>query len=253
VSLTVILVLEWLQIRGSVLIGIILTAVFCHILGVTNGGESPAKISYAMFSGIGQLDLGVIANPRMFSVILILFLIDFYGSIAKFIGLSVNTSLVVGGKLPRLRDALLIDGAATILGSALGTSSIIVYVESAVGIGAGGRTGLTAVVCGLLMLACFIVTPFLGLVPVVATTGALVFVGIKLCPTIRDLKSYSWIDLIVLAIMPLAVIATFAIDRAMLVGFVIYLVADLAMLRRPNPYLIGSTALLALGAWLQLR
>jgi AGZA family xanthine/uracil permease-like MFS transporter len=253
VSLSVILVLERLRIRGSVLIGIVLTAVFCHFLGVTNSGEPPAKISYAMFSGIGQLDLSVIANPRMFSVILILFLIDFYGSIAKFIGLSINTNLVIGGRLPRLRDALLIDGAATTLGSALGTSSIIVYVESAVGIGAGGRTGLTAVVCGLLMLACFILTPFLGLVPVVATTGALVFVGLKLCPTIRDLRSYSWIDLAVLIIMPLTVIATFAIDRAMLAGFAIYLVGDLLARRRLNPYLIGSLMLLAIGAVLQVR
>ncbi|MDX6404507.1 MAG: adenine/guanine/hypoxanthine permease [Blastocatellia bacterium] len=253
VSLSVILILEWLHIRGAVLIGIIVTAVVCHFLGVSNSGEAPAKMSLAMFSGIGQLDLGVIANPRMFSVILILFLIDFYGSIAKFIGLSINTNLVVGGKLPRLRDALLIDGAATTLGSALGTSSIIVYVESAVGIGAGGRTGLTAVVCGLLMLSCFILTPFLGLVPVVATTGALVFVGLKLCPTIRDLKSYSWIDLIVLITMPLTVIATFAIDRAMLAGFAIYLVGDLLARRRLNPYLIGSLMLLAIGAVLQMR
>ncbi len=253
VSLSVILVLEWLHIRGAVLIGIIATAILCHFLGVSNNGEPPARISFAMFSGIGQFDLRVIANPRMFSVILVLFLIDFYGSIAKFIGLSINTNLVVGGNLPRLRDALLIDGAATTLGSALGTSSIIVYVESAVGIGAGGRTGLTAVVCGLLMLACFLVTPFLGLVPVVATTGALVFVGIKLCPTIRDLKSYSRIDLIVLVIMPLAVIATFAIDRAMLAGFVIYFVGDLFARRRPNPYLIGSIVLLAIGAILQMR
>jgi AGZA family xanthine/uracil permease-like MFS transporter len=252
VSLSVIFVLEWFHIRGSVLIGIVATAILCHFLGVSNSGEPPAKISYAMFSGIGQLDLGVIAKPRMFSVILILFLIDFYGSIAKFIGLSINTNLVIGGRLPRLRDALLIDGAATTLGSALGTSSIIVYVESAVGIGAGGRTGLTAVVCGFSMLACFILTPFLGLVPVVATTGALVFVGIKLCPTIRDLKTYSRIDLIVLVIMPLAVIATFAIDRAMLAGFAVYLLSDLVMRRRPNPYLVGSVVLLAIGAVLQM-
>jgi AGZA family xanthine/uracil permease-like MFS transporter len=206
-----------------------------------------------MFGGVGQLDLSVIADPKMFSVILILFLIDFFGSIAKFIGLAMNTNLFVAGKLPRLKEALLIDGGATILGSSIGTTSIIVYVESAVGIGAGGRSGLTAVVCGLLMLACFVLTPFLGFIPVVATTGALVFVGIKLCPSMRELKSYSTIDLAVLVIMPLTVIASFAIDRAMLIGFAVYFFADVLNRRRPNPYLVGSMILLAIGAVLQMR
>jgi AGZA family xanthine/uracil permease-like MFS transporter len=252
-SIALILLLERFRIRGAVLISIILTAVLCHVIGVGNDNEQPAKVSSAMFGGIGQLDLSVIANPKMLSVILILFLIDFFGSIAKFIGLAMNTNLFVAGKLPRLKEALLIDGGATILGSSIGTTSIIVYVESAVGIGAGGRSGLTAIVCGLLMLACFVLTPFLGLVPVVATTGALVFVGIKLCPSMRELKSYSRIDLAVLVIMPLTVIATFAIDRAMLIGFAIYFVADVLNRRSPNPYMVGSMILLAIGAVLQMR
>jgi AGZA family xanthine/uracil permease-like MFS transporter len=251
-SLGLMLIMERFRVRGAVLISIIIVAVLCHFIGVGNDSEQPAKVSGAMFAGAGQLDLGVIANPKMFSVILILFLVDFFGSIAKFIGLAMNTNLYVDGKLPRLKEALLIDGGATILGSSIGTTSIIVYVESAVGIGAGGRTGLTAVVCGLLMLACFVVTPFLGLVPVVATTGALVFVGLKLCPSLRELKTYSTVDLAVLLIMPLTVVATFAIDRAMLAGFAVYFLVDLFNRRRPNPYLIGSMVLLAIGAVLQI-
>lgn len=253
ISLGLILLLERFSIRGAVLISIVLTAILCHFLSLDNGGGQPARASSEMFAAIGQLRLGVIANPRMWSVILILFLVDFYGSVAKFIGLAMSTNIMANGKLPRLKEALLIDGGATILGSSIGTSSIVVYVESAVGIGAGGRTGLTAVVCGLLMLACFFITPFLGLVPVVATTGALVFVALKLCPSVRELKSYPVIDLIVLVVMQLIVIATFAIDRAMLAGFVAYLLMDLFRLRRPNPYVVGSAILLAIGAILQLR
>jgi AGZA family xanthine/uracil permease-like MFS transporter len=253
VSLALILLLDRLRIRGAVLFSIILTAVLCHLLKIGDEGGQLARVSGEMFSAVGQLRLGVIADPKMWSVILILFLVDFYGSIAKFIGLAVSTNIMAGGKLPRLKEALLIDGTATVLGSSIGTSSIIVYVESAVGIGAGGRTGLTALVCGLLMLACFLITPFLGLVPVVATTGALVFVALKLCPSLRELRTYPVIDLIVLAVMLVIVVATFAIDRAMLAGFVVYLVMDLVRQRRPNPYLVGSTLLLALGALLQMK
>lgn len=253
VSLALILLLEKFRIMGAILISIILTAILCHFLGIGNDGGPPATASSAMFTGIGQLQLGVIADSKMWSVILILFLVDFFGSIAKFIGLAMSTNIMFNGKLPRLKEALLIDGGAIILGSSLGTSSIIVYVESAVGIGAGGRTGLTAVVCGLLMLACFLITPFLGLVPVVATTGALIFVALKLCPSVRELKSYPKVDLVVLAVMQIIVIATFAIDRAMLAGFIVYLLIDLFRLRRPNPYLVASTTLLAIGALLQIK
>jgi AGZA family xanthine/uracil permease-like MFS transporter len=252
-SLVLILLLEKLRARGAVLISIILTAILCHYLGVASDTEQSVRISSAMLGGIGKLDLSVIAYPKMLSVVLILFLIDFYGSIAKFIGLAANTNIVVKGRVPKLREALLIDGGATILGSSLGTSSIIVYVESAVGIGAGGRTGLTAVICGLLMLACFLIAPFLKFVPVVATTGALLFVAIKLCPSVTELRKYSNSDLLVLGIIPLIVVATFAIDRAMLAGFMIYIFMDLLSRRWPNPYLVGSTILLIIGSVLQMR
>jgi len=253
IGLVLVLILERFKVRGSVLITIIIATVLCHYFGLNDNAEQPTRISRNMLADLGGLDLRVIIQPRMLSVILILFLIDFYGSIAKFIGLSQNTSLVVDGELPHLKDALLIDGAATVLGSTLGTSSIIVYVESAVGIGAGGRTGLTAITCGILMLGCFALTSLFGLVPIVATTGALAFVGIKLCPSLKELRTYSPVDLIALILMPLAVIVTFAIDRAMLIGFGVYAFADLIKLRKLNPYMVGSMILLAIGAYLQMR
>ena len=251
-SLVFVLLLEKFKVRGSVLISILIAAGLCHVLELRDP-EQQAQLSRQMLVGIGALDLGVIVDPRMLSVILILFLIDFYGSIAKFVGLSLNTSLVVNGQLPQLKNALLIDGAATVFGSTIGTSSIIVYVESAVGIGAGGRTGLTAVTCGILMLGCFALSHVLGVVPIVATTGALAFVGIKLFPSLRELRTFSAVDNIALILMPLAVIGTFAIDRAMLVGFSVYALNDLIKLRKANPYIIGSIILLALGAYLQMR
>jgi AGZA family xanthine/uracil permease-like MFS transporter len=204
-----------------------------------------------MLSALGRLDLGVVLDPRSLSVVLILFLIDFYGSVAKFIGLTRNTNLVQGGELPRLRESLVVDGAASVLGAALGTSTVLVYVESGVGIAAGGRTGLTAVTCGVLMLACFLIAPLLQFVPVVATSGALFFVAWKLFPGLGEIRTYTRTDRIVLVVMQLVVVASFAIDRAMLVGLLAYLGADVAVGRKPDPYLVLSTSLLASGAVLQ--
>jgi AGZA family xanthine/uracil permease-like MFS transporter len=185
-------------------------------------------------------------------VILILFLIDFYGSIAKLIGLAMNTNIVANGKLPQMREALLIDSLATTGGSVLGTSSLTVYVESGVGIGVGGRTGLTAVTCAILMLLCFAIAPFLQLVPVVATTGALLLVAVKLCPSRKELRSFGKIDIAALVLMQVVVVATFALDRAMLVGFVAYVCDAVWRRRSPDPYMLFSLFVLGIGVLVQL-
>jgi len=250
-GLALILVFDLLRVPGSVLIAIILTSFYCHKMGMAKEVSDPVELSSRMLAAIGALDLWVLLDPKSISVLVVLFVLDFYGSIAKFIGLTLNTNILENGNVPRRKQALLVDGACSTLGAALGTTSMIAYVESAVGIGMGARTGLAAVVCALLMLGCFLAAPFLHYVPITATTGALVYVGIRLCPGLDHLRRLSAVDLLVLAIMPLCVIATFAIDRAMLAGFTVYLVSALFAKRRVNVFLVGSVLLLATGLVLQ--
>ena len=246
------LFLERLRIRAAVLVAIIGTGFFCQFIGL---GTSPSPSANAQSSGflsaLGKLDLSVIANPKSFSAIVILFVLDFYGSIAKFIGLTENTSIMVDGKVPRIGRALWVDGAATMAGAGLGTSSLIAYVESAVGIGVGGRTGLTALVCGLLMLACFFLAPLIGYLPIHAKTGVLVLIGFKLCPPFKDFASYARMDKVVLVLMLLTVVLSFAIDRAMLVGFMGHIIVILVQRKMPDAYLVEGTLILLLGALLQ--
>lgn len=241
------LVLERIRIRAAILLSIVATAVLCHLLGLGSAPETVAEIGPGALSALGKLDLSVILDPRMLGVILILFVVDFYGSIAKFIGLTEETPIMRDGQLLRMREAMWVDGAANLGGAALGTTSLITYVESAVGIGAGARTGLAAIVCGLLMVSCFAIAPFLAWVPIHATTGVLVLIGIKLCPPIRLLKDYSKADGLMLLLMLGAVAATFSIDRAMLIGFLGYLGVDVVSNRRPDPFLVIS-AFFLLGA-----
>ena len=248
-GLIAVLVLRKFKVPGSVLISIIFASVFAHFLGLGEVKE-PIKISAEMFGAIFKLDLGVIFNLRILSVILVLFLIDFYGSIAKFIGLTRRTSIVdKNGEMPRMKEAMLVDGTANSVGAVLGTTSIITYVESAVGIAEGGRTGFTAVVAAILMFAFILLTPIVNLVPLIATTGALFWVGIALFPHREDLKTYTKLDIISVLLMIVAVIVTFAIDKALLIGFAIFILGLIisGRFKEINPYMVLSTILLLIG------
>lgn len=247
-GLVLVFLFRALGIKGAVLLSIIGASVIAGFLGIGKVLD-PIVMSKDMFSGIFAMDLKVIFNPKIWSIVLILFILDFYGSIAKFIGLTRNTSIVdKDGNMPQMQEALTVDGLGTVLGASLGTSNLITYVESAVGIGEGGRTGLTAVVCALLMSLFLFLTPLVNLVPVVATTGALFYVGLMLFPKKDELQNYDWFDIAVLAIMVLVTIATFALDRAMCAGFVFYILFLIlrGKAREVNVYLAVSAAVLLL-------
>ena len=133
---------------GGMLVAIIVGAVVCKMFGIV--AKTPATLSTEMFSAMWRLDIfSVIVDPRCLSAILVFFIVDFYGGIGKFIGLTAATNLQSGGKVRNIEKALYVDGIGTVFGSTLETSSLIAFVESAVGIAAGGRTGVTAIVCAI--------------------------------------------------------------------------------------------------------
>ena len=248
-GLIAVLILRKFKVLGAVLISIVLASILAHSIGIGQA-EEPVKISKEMFSALFKLDFGVIFNLKALSVILVLFLIDFYGSISKFIGLTRRTSIVdEKGNLPKMKETMLVDGSANCLGAVLGTTSPITYVESAVGIAEGGRTGFTAVVSAILIFAFIILTPLLNLVPLIATTGALFWVGISLFPNKEDLKTYTKLDIISVLVMIIAVIVTFAIDKALLFGFAIFIIGLMisGRFKEINPYMVISTILLLIG------
>ena len=156
---------------AAFLIAIILSTIWCSSQGVS--ADKPVELSWSMLDNVGKLSLFPFDTPKVFTVFLVLFLIDFYGSIGKFIGLTTSTNLRSGDSgIIGLEKAMYADGIGTVGGAILGTTSIITYVESAIGIYAGGRTGLVAIVCGMLMLVSLAFTPLVALVPAVATAGA---------------------------------------------------------------------------------
>lgn len=253
-GLAAVLVLKKLKVPGAVLISIALASVFAGFFGLENAAEQ-FVISSGMLQGLFQLDFLVILNPKIIAVVLVLFLIDFYGSVAKFIGLTRKTSIMnKDGSMPKMKEALSVDGIGTLIGSVLGTTSITTYVESGVGIAEGGRTGLTAITCALLMLLALELAPLFNLIPLIATTGALFWVGLTLIPSWEELKAYSRTDIASVIAMVGTTLLTFSVDKAILLGFLVYIIGLIASrkFKELDLYMIASTIALGIGVALSL-
>ena len=213
-----------LRFPGGLLLCILLCAGLCAVLGISS--SAAPSLSSRMTQAAGRLQLSVLFDPRFWSPILVFFVIDFLGGIGKFIGLTANTNIRnAQGEVPNLSRALYVDGFGTVLGSWLGTSSLIAFIESAVGIEAGGRTGLTAVVCGLLMAAGITLTPLMRWVPAQAIAGVLLFVGYLLLPGVGGggkRIATGRFDVIVSVLMGVVSFVTFGLDKALAIGFWFY-------------------------------
>ena len=211
------------KVRGAVIIGILIVAVIGLLSGNTefNGVISlPPSIAPVFL----QLDIVAAFQLSMVTVILSMLIVDVFDTAGTLIGVSTRAGLVdEQGKLPRLGKALLSDSSATVVGALAGTSSTTSYIESAAGVEAGGRTGLTAVVCGLLFFGCLFFAPLAQSVPAYATASALLFVA---CLMARSLADIEWSDITESAPAVIAAIAmplSFSIAEGIGLGFISYI------------------------------
>lgn len=247
---SLVLGLKWVRWpgKGGMLIAIIISTVACKAIGI--GQPVSAHLTSKIWAQIGQLHAqSVLFNAHFLPVTLTFLIINFLGDIGKFIGLTASAKTIqVNSKVPNMEKALYVDALGTTFGSILGTSNLITYVESAVGIAAGGRTGITAIVCGLLMLTSLVFTPLVGFVPVQATAGILVYVGYLLLP-IREFREdkgvFGIFDSFVAAAMGLVSFFLFDLNMAMVLGFGVYTLHDLLLKKKFNTWLTITTLALA--------
>ena len=210
------------KVTGAVLIGVISISIFgwvltdAQVLGVVALPPSPAPV-------LLQLDIIGALKVSMVSVILTLLIVDVFDTAGTLVAVATRANLLdKDDKLPKLDKALLSDSGATVVGAALGTSSTTSYIESAAGVEAGGRTGLTAIVCGLLFLVCLFFSPLEQSIPSYASASALLFVA---CIMTRSLADLSWDNLeestpAVLAALTMPL--TFSITAGIGIGFITY-------------------------------
>ncbi len=221
-----IVTLDRLKVKGAILIGIVTVTILSFFFGDNkfNGLVSaPPSIAPTLL----QLDVPGALSMGVLNVVLVFFLVELFDATGTLMGVASRAGLLVEGKMKRLNKALLSDSVAIVAGSALGTSSTTAYIESAAGVQAGGRTGLTAVTVAVLFLACLFIAPLAGVVPAYATAPALLFVA---CLMLRELGEIDWTDTtesVPAAITALVIPFTYSIAEGIAFGFITYAVLKL--------------------------
>lgn len=219
--------LDRLGVPGAILISILGVTVLAVVTGLSafSGVASLPPSAAPVFLA---MDIGAAFELSLLSIIFAFLFVDLFDTAGTLVGVAHQAGLLdSNGRLPRLRRALLADSLATIAGAALGTSTTTSYIESAAGIRAGGRTGLTAVVVAGLFLLCLFFAPLAGTVPAFATAPALLFVA---CMMTRGLAELNWDDVTDYApavVTALAMPLTFSIATGIGLGFITYAAAKL--------------------------
>ena len=207
---------------GAIIFGIGSVSILGWLLGVTEFQglvSTPPSIAPVFL----QFDLEAALTMSMVPVILALLLVDVFDTAGTMVAVSQRAGLLdKQGKLPNLRPALLADSGATAVGALLGTSSTTSFIESAAGVEAGGRSGLTAVVVGVLFLCCLFFAPLAQSVPTYATSAALLFVA---CLMVSSLKEIDWTripEYVPAVVGALAMPLTFSIADGIGLAFITY-------------------------------
>ncbi len=216
-----IVTLDKLKVPGAILIGILTVTILSFFFGgnVFHGVFSPPPSIAPTFL---QLDIMGALSVGIVNVVLVFFLVELFDATGTLMGVAKRAGLLVPGKMDRMNKALLADSGAIFAGSLLGTSSTTAYIESAAGVQAGGRTGLTAVTVAALFLASLMISPLAGSVPAYATAPALLFVA---CLMLRELTELDWEDsteVVPAAITALVMPFTYSIANGLAFGFITY-------------------------------
>jgi AGZA family xanthine/uracil permease-like MFS transporter len=227
-GLLLMVVLEVKKVRGSILIGVLATTGIAWAMGLVHW--TPAGDGFhALADTAFKLDIRGALHKGLLEIIFVFFFVDLFDNLGTLVAVAKRAGLIEANhSIPRLSRILFADATATVFGSLTGTSTVTSYVESTAGVMAGGRSGVTAIVTGLLFLAAIGAAPYVGVVPQAATAPALILVGSMMLATITEIR---WHDPLVaipafltLVLIPL----TFSIANGLGFGVIAWAVLHLA-------------------------
>ena len=221
----VIVILSAKGIHSGVLISIALITGLALIFDPAVAFHGIVSMPPSLDSVVGQVDVAGAFDLGLLGIIFSFLLVNLFDSSGTLIAVTTKAGFAdKQGRFPRMKQALFVDSTAAMAGSLMGTSAVSTYIESGSGVSVGGRTGLTAVVVGVLFLLTIFFSPLASVVPAYATAGALVFVGILMASSLIEVK---WDDLteatpafITTAMMPF----TYSITEGIAFGFISYCV-----------------------------
>lgn len=216
------------KVTGGILLGILITTLVGIPMGITHMPETWFSAPPSLAPTFLQLSFEGLFSAKMFAVIFAMFFADLFDTIGTFVGVASKADMIdKEGNLKGGTRALIADSCGTIIGSLLGTSNTTTYVESAAGVSAGGRTGLTAVtVAVLFLLASFFSGAFLA-IPGEATAPALIIVGVMMASSITQIDLDDFSIALPAIITALMMPFTYSIAEGMALGFVAYAAINL--------------------------
>lgn len=187
-GLILMVALEVRKVRGAILIGVLTITAIAWALHMVQW--TPATGGFGSLAGtFFQLDIRGALNKGLLEIVFVFFFVDLFDNLGTLVAVTKRAGLISPDHtIPRLNKILFADATATIFGSLTGTSTVTSYVESTAGVAAGGRSGVTAIVTGILFLGAIGAAPFIGIVPPAATAPALILVGSMMLATITEIR-----------------------------------------------------------------
>ena len=248
IGLLITAVLYIKNVRGAILIGIVVTwglGMICQVAGIyvpdpSVGAYSlfPAGIMSADFSAIGEtfgqcfkIDFTGVGIFNFVVIIFSFLFVDLFDTLGTLIGVATKADMLdEEGRLPNVKPALMADAVATSAGAVLGTSTVTTFVESSAGVAAGGRTGLTALTTGVLFLLATLFSPLFTSIPSFATAPALIFVGFLMFESVVEIKfdSKNLTEAIPAYLCILAMPLFYSISEGICLGVISYVVLQTA-------------------------
>ena len=238
IGLFAIIILAHYRVKGAVLFGMLIASVVnwagqAIFLSVNPFASLAAANWLPPFGDMAQTTLFKFNFSTLFSlgwstviILIITFcIIDMFDTIGTVIATANRAKMVdKDGKMPQMRETLLSDAIGTVVGACTGTSTVTTFVESASGVEAGGRTGLTALTCGILFLACMFIAPIAAIIPAAATSSALIYVGVLMLMGLKNVNFDDMDQMVPVALMLIAMPISGSIGHAIGLGLISYTV-----------------------------
>ena len=238
IGLFAIIVLSKRGVRAAVLLGMLIASVIYWAGDIAFLGGDPfaslATASWAppvadmvemtlfKFNFAGFMELGWFTA---LTLILTFCMIDMFDTIGTLVGTASRAGMVdENGNMPQMKQALLSDAVGTVVGACTGTSTVTTFIESASGVEAGGRTGLTALTTGILFLACMFLSPIAAIIPGAATSSALIYVGILMLQGLKNVNFEDMDQMVPVALMLIAMPVSGSIGHGIGLGLIAYTV-----------------------------
>jgi len=252
-GLILMVALEVKKVRASILVGVLTITGIAWAFRLTHWTPAAGGF-HALASTAFKLDIRGALNKGLLEIVFVFFFVDLFDNLGTLVAVTKRAGLISADHtIPRLNRILFADATATVFGSLTGTSTVTSYVESTAGVAAGGRSGVTAIVTGLLFLCAIGAAPFVAIVPPAATAPALILVGSLMLSTISEIRWHQPLVAVPAFLTMVLIPFTYSIANGLGFGIIAWAVLHLAAGKfRRQDWLLYVLAVLFLARFIYL-